>query len=348
MKFNKILTLILIIFLKTGNVLSEESIFNVNNIEINNRENISIENLTKKAIKKGFVLLQERILVPNDRVKLSNLEYKQVRDLVLYYQIKEKKIKERNEDTVIFNVFFDKKKLHNLFFIKDIYYAEIVEKEIYLLPIFKKNNRYLIYNKNYFYENWNKNPVNDLIEFILPLEKIEVIEKINLNENDLLSLDLSFLFQEYSNKNLALVLIEDNNSKVEKIFLKTNIQGKKINKTILVKKENLSEREFYEKIIFVVKEEITNLIKFQNLIDIKTPSFLNVNFVIEKKNNLAQFNERIKKIDLIENIYVQQLNKNNVKLRIKFLGKINKLIDQLKIQNIILQIKNEEWEIKIL
>ena len=71
-------------------------------------------------------------------------------------------------------------------------------------------------------------------------------------------------------------------------------------------------------------------------------------FPIEKKNNLAQFNERIKKIDLIENIYVQQLNKNNVKLRIKFLGKINKLIDQLKIQNIILQIKNEEWEIKIL
>ena len=69
---------------------------------------------------------------------------------------------------------------------------------------------------------------------------------------------------------------------------------------------------------------------------------------MKKKNNLAQFNERIKKIDLIENIYVQQLNKNTVKLRIKFLGKINKLIDQLKIQNIILQIKNEEWEIKIL
>ena len=70
--------------------------------------------------------------------------------------------------------------------------------------------------------------------------------------------------------------------------------------------------------------------------------------ILIEKNNLAQFNERIKKIDLIENIYVQQLNKNNVKLRIKFLGKINKLIDQLKIQNIILQIKNEEWEIKIL
>ena len=78
-------------------------------------------------------------------------------------------------------------------------------------------------------------------------------------------------------------------------FLKTNIQGKKINKTILVKKENLSEREFYEKIIFVVKEEITNLIKFQNLIDIKTPSFLNVNFVIDEFssiNHITQMNYR--------------------------------------------------------
>ena len=63
MKFNKILTLILIIFLKTGNVLSEESIFNVNNIEINNRENISIENLTKKAIKKDYPFKSNRNLI---------------------------------------------------------------------------------------------------------------------------------------------------------------------------------------------------------------------------------------------------------------------------------------------
>ena len=34
MKFYKLLILILIIFLKTGNVLSENNIFSVNNIEI--------------------------------------------------------------------------------------------------------------------------------------------------------------------------------------------------------------------------------------------------------------------------------------------------------------------------
>ena len=36
MKLNKIIILILVIFIKTGNVLSQDSIFNVNNIEINN------------------------------------------------------------------------------------------------------------------------------------------------------------------------------------------------------------------------------------------------------------------------------------------------------------------------
>ena len=39
-----------------------------------------------------------------------------------------------------------------------------------------------------------------LIEFILPLENIEIIQKINQTRNNLLDLDLSILFKEYSKK----------------------------------------------------------------------------------------------------------------------------------------------------
>ena len=46
------------------------------------------------------------------------------------------------------------------------------------------------------------------IEFILPLENIEIIQKINIYKNNLLDLDLRNLFQEYNKKNLALVFIE--------------------------------------------------------------------------------------------------------------------------------------------
>ena len=40
------------------------------------------------------------------------------------------------------------------------------------------------------------------------------------------------------------------------------------------------------------------------------------------KNNLVEFNNRIKNIDLIDNFYVQQLNKDYVLVKIKYLGKI--------------------------
>ena len=35
------------------------------------------------------------------------------------------------------------------------------------------------------------------------------------------------------------------------------------------------KEEFYEKIITEIKKEIINLVKLQNLIDVRTPSFLN-------------------------------------------------------------------------
>ena len=46
--------LILIVFLKTGNLLSDNNIFNVNNIEIIRENNKSITQLADKAIEKGF------------------------------------------------------------------------------------------------------------------------------------------------------------------------------------------------------------------------------------------------------------------------------------------------------
>ena len=49
---------------------------------------------------------------------------------------------------------------------------------------------------------------DDLIEFILPLENIEIIQNINKTKNSLIDLNIDILFKEYPNKNLALILIE--------------------------------------------------------------------------------------------------------------------------------------------
>ena len=64
---------------------------------------------------------------------------------------------------------------------------------------------------------------------------------------------------------------------------------------------------------------------------------------LDKKNNLVQLNSRISNIDLIENVYVQEFNKDYVYLKIKYLGKLEKIINQLKNENINLRLINEQW-----
>ena len=217
-----------------------------------------------------------------------------------------------------------------------------------MLPILKKNNQIFVYNKNYFYENWNKVYENDFIEFILPIENIEIIQTINTNKDNLLDLNLKNLFQEYTNKDLALIFIVFEGNKNDKIYLRANILGKNIDKNILVDKKDLSEKKYFEKIIIKTGEEIINIVKSQNLIDIRTPSFLNTKLLLDKKNNLVELNKRLKKIDLIDDVYIQELNKDYVTLKIKYLGKIDKIIRQLKSNKIILKFKNEEWSLRII
>ena len=101
-------------------------------------------------------------------------------------------------------------------------------------------------------------------------------------------------------------------------------------------------------IIVEIKKELINLVKSQNLIDIRTPSFLNVKLSQSKKSNLNELKARVKNIDLIENVYVQEFNKDYVNLKIKYLGKLEKIINRLKDKEINLQLVNDQWIIKTL
>ena len=347
MKSYKLILIILIIFLKTGNVLSDTNIFNVNNIEVEKRGKISNELLANQAIKKGFKELIDKILLKEDSEKLQTLKSSKIKELVTYYQISNKSDSDSYSEKINFNISFDKDKMHNLFYEKNISYSEILDKELFILPILKKNNQIYIFNQNFFYENWNEFYNETLIEFILPLENIEIIQNVNSNKNNLFNLELNKIFIEYSGKNIALILIEDENSEEEKIYFKTTILGKKIIKNFKIKRSNLSREEFYKKMIKKTKNEIIDLVKSQNLIDIRSPSFLNAKIQINKKNNLVELRSRIKTIESIENIFIQKFNNESIFLKIKYLGKIDKLIKQLENKKIKLELVDNQWSINI-
>ena len=349
MKLYKQIIFILIVFFKTGTLLSENNLFNVNNIELEKKDKITNNTLADRAIKKGFNQLIAKILLKEDINKLSGMNFSSIKQLVTYYQISNiSDEKKDNREFVNFSVTFDKDKIHNLFYNRGISYSDISEKELFILPIVIEKNEIFIFNNNFYYNNWNKIFENDLIEFILPLENIEIIQNINVNKNNLIDIDIDDLFQEYSSKNLAIVFIEDKNLNEKKAYIKTKIQGKKISKNLNFKKKELSSKKFYEKIITETKKELIDLVKSVNMIDIRTPSFLKVKLELGKKSNLVELKSRIKNIDLIENVFVQEFNKNSMTLRIKYLGKLNKILDEFKRENINLKLINDQWILKAL
>ena len=72
MKLYKQIIIILVIFFKTETLFSNNNLFNVNNIELEKKEKTSNNALANQAIKKGFEQLITRILLDEDKLKLSN------------------------------------------------------------------------------------------------------------------------------------------------------------------------------------------------------------------------------------------------------------------------------------
>ena len=346
MKFYKQITFILIVFFKTETLFSENNLFNVNNIKIEKKDKVTNDSLTDQAIKKGFNQLIKKILLKEDLKTLSGLNFSAIKQLVTYYQVSNITEKDQNKEFVNFSITFDKEKIHDLFYKKGISYSEILDKDLYVLPIFVKNEELFVFNNNIFYKNWNNYHENGLIEFILPLENIEIIQNINAYKDNLINLNIVNLFDGYPNKNLALILIEENKTGNIKIYIKARIQEKDISKNLIFKQQKLFSDKNYKDIIIETNNELIDLVKSRNLIDIRTPSFLNARLNIDKKNNLVELNSRIKNIDAIENIFVQDFNKDYMNLRIKYLGKLEKIISLLKTKNIDLNLNNDQWVIK--
>ena len=338
---------ILIILTKTGNVLSNSTLFNVNNIEINKAFSINREELIKQAFRKSFDQLTNRLLLKEDYEKVSKTDLKTITSLISYYQISSPVEIENKKENIKVNISYDKDKIHDFFYNSNILYADIINSEIIIFPLLKIKNQNYIYNNNYFYENWNKNLADDYLQFSLLGESIENIQKININKENIYKIDLNNFFKEFEYTNVAFVTINLKKNSAE-IFLNSRIEGKNIKKNFNIKKDKNKNDDFNNQIILETSDIIKDLVKKENLIDVKTPSFINVELKMKKNDNLVIFNDKLKRIDLVDSFFVQQFNKDYVLIKIKYLGKISKIIKKLKEQNIELKMNSGEWQLRII
>ena len=344
--FNFILIILIILF-KTGNVLSIESIFTVNNIQVNKNTFKNKEELINIAFKKGFEKLNSKILLEKDYIKTKNISLRNIKNLVSHYQIvKNKEANIKNYESI--NLYFKRDKMYNFYNQNNIKYSDVSGKILKILPVLILNNEIFIYDNNFFYKNWLKNnekKENANIEYIFPLENIETIETIKKNQNDLELISLNDIFDLDNEKDNLLVII-DYNSEKTKFFLKGTISSKKIIKNLSIDDQTVNKND-YTDILKYLKKEILELVKSQNIIDIGAPSFRNVNLELKRQNDLFRFQNILNEVDLIENFNVREFNNKFAYINIKYYGKINKIKEKLIQKGIDINFINNQWSARL-
>jgi len=343
---------IIVFLFKTQTVFSNNLIYNVNNIEIIGKikNDSDKKKIVQSAFQKAFVIFVNKTLLKKDAKKLYKTKISTIEDLVFTYQIVKKK--KKKENILIVNVKFDQKKIFNFLSQNGISYADVKNISLTLLPIFIKDNNVFMYDDNFFYNNWLKKEIesestNDiLINYNLALENIEDLQYINLNKENLELIDMKKITSLNTSKNYALLIIYFTEEKF-KAYVKTYIKKKEINKRIDLKVYSKNETKNYEEAIQTLKEEINQIWKGQNLIDVSTPSFLDLFLDVKKVDDYSKISSIFDSIDLIENYSVSEMTNKYIKIRLKYKGRLNKLNDKLFEKKINIKITDNKWRIRL-
>jgi hypothetical protein len=130
-----------------------------------------------------------------------------------------------------------------------------------------------------------------------------------------------------------------------KAFIKTSINNKDISKNINLKFYPGNEKKSYKEAIGIVKKEINQIWKKQNLIDATTPSFLDLFLDVKQINDYLKLRNIFDSIDVIENYSVLEMANKYIKIRLKYQGKLNNLEDKLLEKKIDIKIVNNKWSV---
>ena len=335
---------IIVLFSKTGNVFSNTNTFNVDNIIVPKNLYKTKQQLLNSAFKIGFDKLIKDILLDKDYKTLMNTDLKTIKSLVFTFQITEQESKDKNEFKA--NIFFDRQKINKFFYDQNISYADLTNSKIVIFPVLIEDEKILLFSENKFYKEWNKidtDNAEETIEYVLPVENLEDIETITKNSKNLELVDPKKLLGNYDIDDYIFLVTTIKKDKI-KIFLKGVVSGNPIIKNFNLKSDTKKDLKV---VIEEIKFEISEIWKSQNLIDIRTPSFLNIILKVKNKDDLINLLSIFSKIEIIQNHSVLELNKEFIKIKIKYLGKIDKIQQRLKNENLDIKIDNEIWEIRL-
>ena len=339
--------LILLFLYKTQNVFANQDVFTVDKIIIEGKikQNNYKERYLDIAFRKGFEKLLSNILKIQDQKKVFSTELAIIKSFVQSYRIvKEQDINGKYLAEI--SLSFKEDSINQFFKNNGISYSASQNFETLIYPIFIKNSELQVFSGNKFFEEWNMSKEFEGVNFILPVESLDDLVFIKKNKDELEEIELQSLVDKYEITNSAILILryDENNLNV---FIKTNFKGSKKLKKVDIFVKDLNNYKVREETILKLKSIVHDMWKEQNLIDASTPSYLTLNTKFNEPHSLGEVINKIKKINIIKSYNIQELNKNNAKIKIKYLGKIKSLENFLIQSGFNLKIQDNKWNLII-
>ena len=160
--------------------IGEENVFTINDIEIIGEfnTNFSREKYLNEGFLNSFETLINKILLTRDLKKTNNIKLNKIKSLIKSFQIIDENYL-KNVYQLKIKVIYNEQKVKKFLREKNISFSQPENISVIFYPIIFINNEIKSFEDNFFYMNWKNVKIkNELINYILPLEDLEDINKI--------------------------------------------------------------------------------------------------------------------------------------------------------------------------
>jgi len=333
------------------------NIFFVNNLNANSFKitaleisepfdlNFNKQKVIDKGFREAFLELISKIATTGDKRKIEKTPLKTIKKLIDSFTMSNERFV-NNEYKVNFDVNFNKKNTLVFFEKKNIFPSIPKAKDLLLIPVLVdvQKDEIFLFNKNIFYEKWNKNSERYfLLNYLLPSEDIEDVNLFIQNSTSIEDYSFKETVAKYDLKDFIITIFYKNNNDLR---ILSKIQ---LNNSLKIDNQKFTDIESSEDIDLLISNlKIVYENYWKNINQINTSIKLPLTiFLNSKKYKKIQILENtLNEIDLVSNYEITKFDSENIFFKIIYNGSPNKFIDDMKDKNIEIITKYQTWTIE--